>query len=252
MSWKVFFAAVAGRYHLDQDLPCQDAGHHAVEGEVLVGAVCDGAGSASEGEFGARYFSRRVTERLREAVRGGQLDVAAETAMHDLLVDVVDEVRGEVEAIGQEWGVGLREFACTLVGCVASRRTGGCFFHVGDGFAVQRDGAAAAVLSLPENGEYSDETYFVTDEAWAGHLRLTPLPPLSGGGLIGLMSDGTAPFAIDRGRTGFFGPFIDPVLSFLRQAQEREGSEALLHTLSSEKTKEITPDDKALLLALAL
>lgn len=251
MNWKVFFAAAAGRYHLGNDLPCQDAVHHAVVGEVFIGVVCDGAGSASEGEYGARFFSRRVTQLLAEALQADRLEVAAELPMHDRLVDIVEAVRGELEAVGRERGLDAREFACTLVGCVASRRAGGCFFHVGDGFAVQRDAEGPAVVSLPENGEYSDETYFVTDEAWAGHLRLTPLPALAPGGLIGLMSDGTAPFAIDRGRTGFYGPFIDPVATFLRQASETDGSAALLHTLASEKTQEITPDDKALLLALA-
>ena len=139
--------------------------------------------------------------------------------------------------------------ACTLVGCVAGP-DGGCFFHIGDGFGVFVDGRGHTVLSPPENGEYTDETYFVTDEDWETHLRLTPFGAPARGGTIGLMSDGVSPFAIDRARTGFYAPFIDPVRAFLARATEHDGNQALRNLLESEKTLAITSDDKALLLAL--
>ena len=47
-----------------------------------------------------------------------------------------------------------------------------------------------------------------------------------------------------------FGPFIDPVRSYLASVSEAEGSEALLATLSDERTWSITSDDKSLLLIL--
>jgi hypothetical protein len=69
--------------------------------------------------------------------------------------------------------------------------------------------------------------------------------------VIGLMSDGTSPFAVNRPRTGFYRPFIDPVVKFLSNATEENGSQALKNLLADEKTFEITSDDKTLLLALA-
>src|SRR5208282_5579565 len=116
------------------------------------------------------------------------------------------------------------DFSCTLVGCVASPG-GGCFFHIGDGFAIHQGAAGDSVLSRPENGEYADETYFVADENWQDHLRLTRLPALRAGCVIGLMSDGTAPFAVNRERNGFFRPFIDPIAVFLREAAAAAGNE---------------------------
>ena len=41
------------------------------------------------------------------------------------------------------------------------------------------------------------------------------------------MSDGTAPFAVNRARSGFFRPFIDPIAAFLREATAPNGNEAL-------------------------
>ncbi len=142
----------------------------------------------------------------------------------------------------------LRDFACTLVGCAASE-DGGFFFHIGDGFAIYQQASGLAQLSLPENGEYADETYFVTDHNWREHLRITSLEPLEADSFLGLMSDGPAPFAVNKSKTAFYLPFIEPVMRFLRAAPQTEGCLALKNLLENEKTHHITGDDKSLLLA---
>ncbi len=143
--------------------------------------------------------------------------------------------------------VSLRDFACTLVGCVIADE-GGYFFHIGDGFAIHQQSSGLAQLSSPENGEYADETYFVTDDNWQEHLRITPVAPLDADSFIGLMSDGPAPFAVNKTKTAFYLPFIEPVMRFLRTVPEAEGCLALKNLLENEKTHRITADDKSLLL----
>ncbi len=248
MKWKVFLACATGKYHLVNAEPCQDAAHQALVGDVFVGVVCDGAGSAPHAQQGAEFFTQRVAELIAASVEaGGFAQAAADYAAW--LAPLIATARNELLDTAQEAELTLRDYACTLVGCVASE-SGGCFFHVGDGCAVCQPAAGESTLSLPENGEYSDETYFVTDDYWREHLRITPLPAINQG-VIGLMSDGAMPFAINRARSGFYPPFIDPVVNFLRNTSESTGNTALLNVLSSEKTCEITPDDKTLLLAIA-
>ncbi len=250
MQWKVFLASAAGKHHLDSALPCQDAGHFDIVHDVVIGAVCDGAGSAPEGRAGAEFMARDVVQRLAAAARAGALAPAPGGQWRDTLLPAVQQARQALEALAVAAGRDLRDFACTLVGCVATG-DGGVFFHVGDGFGVCVPSSGAAVLSLPENGEYADETYFVSDADWHEHLRTTPLPRVGAGGYIGLMSDGAGPFAIDRARTGFYGPFIDPIVAFLGRSDARDGNPALHGVLASERTWSITTDDKTLLLALA-
>jgi hypothetical protein len=262
MHWRVFFASATGKHHLDSDAPCQDAGHHLVVDGTFVGVVCDGAGSAAEGQAGADFFSRTVAGLLAEelpaaiggalapADRPGGSAPAGPNALRAELLAVLGQARERLARIAGERGLGLRDFACTLVGCVVGR-AGGCFFHIGDGFGVFTRQDGCSVVSLPENGEYSDETFFVTDEGWEDHLRITPLAGVGQGSMIGLMTDGASPFAIDRTRTGFFRPFIDPVVKFLRNAADPDGNRALQGVLEDEKTFAITADDKTLLLALA-
>ena len=243
----MFLASTAGRHHLEHALPCQDAVFHRLVGDAFVGAVCDGAGSALEGRCGAQFLAAAVVTRIAEALGLGEWPRQEPAAA---LRAAVGGARDGLQALADERGLELRDFATTLIGCVGSP-AGGCFFHVGDGYGVLQGSTGEAVLSPPENGEYADQTYFVTDDAWAGHLRLTPFAATHPGALIGLMSDGTSPFAIDRARTGFYRPFIDPVTRFLAQADEEQGNRALRSLLEDEKTHAITADDKTLLLAMA-
>lgn len=250
MKWKVFFASAAGRHHLSRDLPCQDSGHHTVVDDAFVGVVCDGAGSASEGRLGAELFATTVTELVSESIKTGRLAMDAVPDRRERLLAVIGEARARIGEIALSRQLALGDFACTLVGCIGSR-DGGCFFHVGDGFAICVTDAGESVLSRPENGEYADETFFITDESWSDHFRVTPISEVRRGCLIGLMSDGTSPFAVNRMRNGFYGPFIEPIVAFLRNATEHDGNQALRNVLEHEKTLDITSDDKALLLALA-
>ncbi len=250
MKWRVYFASATGKYHLACDAPCQDSGHYEVIEDVLIGVVCDGAGSAEEGQAGSEFFAREVTELVSVSIRSGHFAQATQSDYRDYLLAIIQAARAKLDEIALSRQLEPREFACTLVGCIASRN-GGCFFHIGDGFAIHLRENGESVLSNPENGEYADETYFVTDDNWKDHLRVTPVSAISRGSLIGLMTDGASPFAVNRLRTGFYRPFIDPVVVFLRNATEHNGNLALSNLLASEKTSEITPDDKTLLLALA-
>ena len=249
--WRVFSASTTGKRNLEHDVAGQDACHCLVSGEVLVAVVCDGAGSAREARTGSDFIARTLVEQLSSIVGApsdtglrGEVDGGLEATIRA----AIENVRSQLADLAASRALTLEDFSSTLVGCVCSP-VGGCFFHIGDGFAIQQTESGESVVSLPENGEYADETYFVTDPNWKDHLRVTPLPAPERGCVIGLMSDGTAPFAVNRGRSGFFRPFIDPIADFLRGAAPPHGNEALRNLLESPRACEISPDDKTLLLA---
>lgn len=249
MAWHVYAATAIGKSHIDGGLPCQDALAHERVGDVLVGVVCDGAGSHALSHLGAQAISSSVSIALAGRLTAGE-DLLA-FSVDALTVVVAEAVAGaraalEAEAIAQ--GGVLADYSATLVGVIAGAK-GGCFFHIGDGLGIARAGAdVAPVLSLPENGEYANETYFVSGEFWREHLRLTPFPmPAT---TIALMSDGAMPFVMAKGHASFYAPFVEPVTRFLLANDEATGSAALAGTLGDPRTYGITGDDKALLLAL--
>ena len=250
MTWKVFAASAIGKYHIDTGIPCQDAFAFRVVGDALVGVVCDGAGSAAHSEIGAAECSLVVVESIVNALGESGAEQVAAACGRESLESVVESVRARLQCIADERGIEFRDLSCTLVGCIASPH-GGCLFHIGDGMAVVESPESPPAVSLPENGEYANETYFVTADDWRARLRITPLPPFQSG-CIALMSDGAAPFVVNREKSGLFRPFIDPVRNYLLSVSESDGSSALMDTLADEKTYSITGDDKTLLIALAV
>lgn len=242
MPWRVFAASAIGKSHIDSGLPCQDACGSAFDNERLVAVVCDGAGSASKSDIGARECAESVCSFLSAVVGSSSSCVTP-----SVIEQAIEVARGHLQLRADELGLPVRELACTVVGVVLFQ-DGGYLFHIGDGMAAVELADNSTILSLPENGEYANETYFITGDDWLPHLRTTPFAGTIR--CVSLMSDGAMPFAVNREKTGMFGPFIDPVRSYLATVSEAEGSEALLATLSDERTWSITSDDKSLLLIL--
>lgn len=249
MSWRVFAASATGSGHTEAGLPCQDAFAHEVAGDVLCAVVCDGAGSATASDQGSRLLADGVVKAL--ARRAGERQDFPALAIDDLrseLVAIIGALRRELQACANAAGLRLNDYAATLVGVVATS-DGGWLFHVGDGVGVARPRAETSpeIVSQPENGEYANETYFVTGSEWLAHLRLLPIPePVA---MIALMSDGAAPFVMQRGLSGLFRPFMDPVEQYLGTATREAGDGALAGLLGDPRTHAITSDDKTLLIA---
>lgn len=242
-AWKVFAASAQGKSHIDSGLPCQDAHAFEVSDAWIVAVVCDGAGSAAHSQRGADFSSKAIVKRLFDLVSAADLDLA-----RSQLPEIVASVRSELSAVAVTENLSAELFACTLVGLVAGPEQG-FLFHIGDGVGIAEFAGEPTVrcISTPENGEYANETYFLTDEHWREHLRISEFKGQPA--CIGLMSDGAMPFVMNRSLDDFSRPFIDPVTRYLLANDEAIGSEALGNTLSSESTWAITGDDKTLLLA---
>jgi hypothetical protein len=250
MAWRVYAAASIGKSHIDAGTPCQDAFAHRVQGDVLVACVCDGAGSQSLSQEGAQFASRDIVERLTAALAldPGLVHADAATAT-PAVAAIVAQTRAGLESRANSEGVPLASFSATVVGAVIGP-AGGFFFHIGDGVCVAStlDPAVAEIVSLPENGEYINETYFITGEEWQAHLRLDAFAAQVA--TVALMSDGADPFVMAKGNGGLYRPFMDPVLKYLATVDEAEGSKALESTLGDPRTYGITGDDKSLLVAM--
>jgi hypothetical protein len=164
-----------------------------------------------------------------------------------LVARIVESARDELAALAAGSGMAAPEYATTLVGVVAGIRNG-WFFHVGDGVGVAQPGAGGQpTVSPPENGEYANETFFVTGARWREHLRITPIGTAPS--QVVLKSDGARPFVMNRNCTALFPPFIDPVTRFLTSVSDAAGTEALATTLADPRTHAITEEDKTLLIA---
>ena len=212
----------------------------------------EGAGRATD-EEGAVAAAQAASEESGESSAANAPAPSltdGERALRQVVTAAIVEARDTVFALAPEPGALLGDFNATLVGC-AAWPDGGLFFHIGDGTAVALDSRSLDVLGMspPENGEFAEQTFFYTADAWREHLRFTPVP--AGADLVALMSDGTMTFAIASNRREVDRRFFVPVTKhLLRDDVSTESGAAALHsTLASPGACRVTHDDKTLLWA---
>ena len=244
--WKYAAASVVGTSHLA--LPsgvCQDA-HHCVydsDTDRLICVVSDGAGSASRSEYSARLTCDLVADSIARAdsERAHSKSFALET---------LEAVRSALRQEASQENLSVREFACTLLVCIATpNRT--TFWQIGDGAICFRFPAEDTYRFAfwPAKGEYANETYFVTDSESMNELEFDSIDSIAD---IALFSDGLERLALDFKAGEVHTKFFTGLFPYLyREAAGHltEIEEKLKDFLGSERINSKTDDDKTLILA---
>ena len=145
----------------------------------------------------------------------------------------------------------LRDYHCTLVAGILFQ--GNCLVaHIGDGAIlagtcdVTKDAICLnekLVVSEPENGEYKNETFFLTEPHWLSHLRIKFIPNVD---WLIAGTDGGIDLLSERDKLNDNYVFeLMSTLWFLPRKRKEEGLQ--LH-LGSTEADEITNDDKNLVI----
>jgi len=243
--WKLIFASAAGTSHTERDLPCQDATHaQRVEtpaGMFLVLSCADGAGSAQFAEQGAAAASAAVVEAVAAALaQGASLD-------EQLLRDGFAAAHRAVLAMADLLQAPPRELSSTLLLAVLGPDSCG-FAQVGDGVIVYREQAELRHVFWPDNGEYSNTTYFVSAPSYVDRLQCRLHPTAAAE--VALMTDGLQNLALRLAEKAVHAPFFEPMFQSLRQCETTEQLVAPLQQfLNSPAVNARTDDDKTLMLA---
>lgn len=271
--WKVSVARCVGSSHAETGVPCQDqVGYMVSENGVTVFALSDGAGSARYSHYGAYIATHRAMElvsgHFEEAFRcpHGSSEFKrnlVEALQRDLVkaaivgINLSDEERilnnepDRSEALLVQCGV--RDLACTLL-LVAIKGDRYIALHLGDGVVgadCKRFGRRRLmVISGPANGEYANETVFVTSSNAAQEIRIK-VGRLSVGsreicGFI-LMSDGPE-VALFNKKTKELAPSCVKLFDAGRCLDSDVMSEQLISTLKNAIQKK-TADDCSLVVA---
>ncbi|MFC4452329.1 PP2C family serine/threonine-protein phosphatase [Deinococcus sonorensis] len=257
-AWRYVSSSVRGTAHVEHGLPCQDA--HQVREAVntqdealLLLAASDGAGSARHAERGSRLVCEEALKLLE--LRFADADVRPDQHFGE---EVVQQLRQLLTTHAEEQGCGLRDLACTLL--LAAVLPGWAWFlQVGDGAIVTQALPAPdteplpfEVVFWPDNGEYANQTYFVTDVPEPHiHTRLVEGEVQR----VSLITDGLQPLALAFSERQAHSPFFAPLFGTLEAAPDagetgqRALQPALNQFLNSPALNARTNDDKTLVLA---
>ncbi|MCY4459379.1 MAG: PP2C family serine/threonine-protein phosphatase [Albidovulum sp.] len=195
MRRRLAFAAVAGRTKGNVRNACQDDVFGKGIGSLSCVALSDGAGSKKHSRTGARTTVRLVTklvfqdfDAIFENVHNGNCYRSKKK--------IIEEICGELKKKRFAIKGNTDEYACTLL-FAATNGDKLLFGHLGDGVAVAAEKENCRIYSEPDNGEFANETYFVTSRNAIDRFRLKAevlSEPLS----ILLASDGAAQSLIRR------------------------------------------------------
>ena len=239
---RVLAACLRGALHKVNNMPCQDFCCYKQHKNKLVGVVSDGAGSARYGQIGAKTVCRTLCDLLlrsnHKTIRRDIIN-AIETARQKLILHRYNKSKSETDLI---------DFSATVVGFFYHNGKG-IFFHIGDGagIAFNSGNYDNIVISEPENGAFSCETYFYTMTDWRDCLRIKPF---IGCNRIMLMTDGVTGFVFSDDFFKIHLKFLIPVVEYLEKAPYKTSAvRALSNTLNDSRAQRINADDKTILLA---
>jgi len=243
-----------GQSHQTSQIPCQDKFSCKVSGDGrwLSVAVSDGAGSALNAEAGAEITSTIFCEELLGLSKQLEFRAPGEW-INDFVVECVLKVRNQLRSKAKSDDI--KSFHCTLVAALVGPE-GGFSIHIGDGsifggqFKNDSKGGEVElnsnfVISKPENGEYTNETFFITEGNWIKHLRVTPLPRLD---WVVACTDGGAALILEKEtevKPKFLVPFFQELIS-----DKFTKNNYISEVLSDPKANALTTDDKTIFVAM--
>lgn len=160
----------AGNYHTELNMPNEDYVVILEKEDLVVSVITDGAGGKKAGKDAAQLIAPTLAEWIY-------------TNFETLYYRNGDFVRGEavwiinssLKAYAQSHGYDETDLACTLM-ATAMDSEGRCLcLHMGDGIILRRMTGAdidrAEIVSPPENGLTSQETYLTMNCNMWKHIR---------------------------------------------------------------------------------
>lgn len=228
-------ASLKGAAHVKDGTPNQDSAVLATLslgrlGRTVVMAVSDGAGSARHSQYGSQAACEAGVASLTRQLSRNPAIVAKEHLLRSALQNSVRSARRSVMITAQKPGrsagpTNVNEYACTLMLAVVSQRLVGVA-HVGDGCVVAGDGDEWNLLSAPDNGEFANETKFLTNPRNLPRVRVVSAPGVK---CVAVITDGLQDVALSRG-TAPYDRFWTPLYRALSR-NGASGFSAVLDTM---------------------
>lgn len=252
MTWKVLSSSVRGTSHANRNEEGQDycrAGVRSVCDRLfLIALAADGAGSTTDGGTGAKIACETACHGIIDTIRlhGGDLTAVTRQEIENWIASSREAIGATAERDGKQ----IRSYACTLIGTILGE-TNAIYFQIGDGGIVTDNGTGYRTVFWPEQGEYANTTYFLTDDSVLGHLiiRQEDAVPAE----VALFTDGLQNLVLSFPTKTVHSGFFQPLFERIRNSTDNEFraiSEGFHIFLTGDEIERRSDDDKTLILAV--
>ena len=251
MTWKFISTSVTGKSHIDRNEKGQDYCRSGViqisDKEFFIGLVADGAGSTTDGGLGAKIACEITYSSILSTI--GQVIDPSLITEKDIKNWIISS-RESIDRHAKKNGKHLKDYACTLNGSVIGSNYS-IYFQIGDGGIVINSGHEYQPIFWPEQGEYINTTYFISDESFLEHLNIKQMD--CSPNEIALFTDGLQNLVLSYSQKTAHNGFFSPLFDYLRKnpCNEFVDLSTPLHTfLNRTEINDRSDDDKTLILAL--
>lgn len=213
-----------GGKHKAKNTPCEDRTYSLSANGVTVIALADGAGGKryTHAAMGAECVTKNISEFFCNNF-DRFYDIEDNNEMKSILVGVCHH---HLKAAAEELGVDeISKLSSTLL-VVAVKDEKAIVCHIGDGVIGKVTTNSTCVVSAPDNGEFANHTFFITNPAAKEHLRIQKTDTKEVVAFF-LMSDGTAEYVYDEDAARFH----DSARKMSLMAGEENGGEKLADTI---------------------
>lgn len=184
--WKTLNYEVIGKSHIKAKKVCQDKTFTYKENDTVVSALADGAGSYEYSDVGAIIACKSICKYI-----GDNFDeLISISNANEVITKIVNHVLADIDAKAVEMNCGKEQLSSTLL-CVAIKNEDVMVFHVGDGLIAGLKNGELKTLTMPDNGEFANATYFITSPRAYEKARLLKGKTTGFEGFA-LMSDGSS------------------------------------------------------------
>lgn len=147
----------------------EENSNNIIESEYGLVVVCDGAGSKKYSAKGASTVVKAVETYFLSQYKWESFD---DFDLSIIKQELFQYIKGQISDIIEQES-SLADYACTLLFVLYIEQSKTYLYgHIGDGGIVSVEDEEPSILSAPENGEYKNQTYFITDTEAYQHFRL--------------------------------------------------------------------------------
>jgi len=223
---KIASAFVQGRGHIKNNTPCQDRTYSIIDEKNNFSflALADGAGSCKLSHIGAEIVTKKVAELFHE-----NYDKLLLLESENVKKYIISNLIIKLDEYAKKEKINIKDLSSTLL-FVAIKNDSYISGHLGDGvIGYLTNNDEIEVLSYPENGEFSNATYFVPSNDSHNFLKLFRGKLDKVNGFV-LMSDGSEESLYDK-KNKQLAPVNSQMINWLSDNSSEKVQEALKNNL---------------------
>jgi len=168
--WVFAHSSVRGNSHLLENIPCQDANEVFQHPKFNICVVCDGAGSCSYSDLGAKIVSTSCLFHFKELINKNRWyqrrKFPTYSKWHKQAKNTLSIVKEDLINYSIQENIDLKNLSCTVI-VLITLDSGILVTHIGDGRAgycnINDDWFS---IIRPYKGELANQTVFITSDIW--------------------------------------------------------------------------------------